>query len=145
MSRPLSLTAALSMLIVGVAAAAEPSTAPVDGLHQNTPTLHALVGATIVTAPGKSIEKGTIVIRDGVVTSVSRDRIETGGSGPAAAVFQVLIRPAATALSARGARAELKSGLTLTARFHVARRTLLELLHEDASAWLNPQDPRAAT
>lgn len=82
---------------------------------------------------------------DGVVTSVSRDRVGAAGAGQSAAVFQVLIRPKVTELTVRGVRAQLKVGLTLTARFHVARRSLLELLCDDASAWLNPLDPRAAT
>ena len=35
-----------------------------------TPRVHAIVGARIVTAPGQVIERGTIVIRDGVITAV---------------------------------------------------------------------------
>src|SRR5262245_13429011 len=35
-----------------------------------TPRVHAIVGARIVTAPGQVIPKGTIVIRDGVITAV---------------------------------------------------------------------------
>src|SRR5262245_32200642 len=35
-----------------------------------TPRIHAIVGARIVTAPGQVIERGTIVIRDGVITEV---------------------------------------------------------------------------
>ena len=39
------------LAVNGNLSAAPPSTAPVDGLRQNTPHLHALVGATIVAAP----------------------------------------------------------------------------------------------
>jgi len=35
-----------------------------------TPNVHAIVGARIVTAPGKTIERGTIVMRDGVIVAV---------------------------------------------------------------------------
>ena len=35
-----------------------------------TPRVHAIVGARIVSAPGQIIERGTIVIRDGVITAV---------------------------------------------------------------------------
>jgi imidazolonepropionase-like amidohydrolase len=35
-----------------------------------TPRVHAIVGARIVAAPGQVIERGTIVMRDGVITSV---------------------------------------------------------------------------
>ncbi len=44
--------------------------APPVGIRDNTPNVHALTGATIVTAPGKSIKDGTIVIRDGVIQAV---------------------------------------------------------------------------
>lgn len=50
--------------------AADPSTTPVTGLRENTPRYHAFVGARIVAAPGRAIEKGTLVIRDGVITAV---------------------------------------------------------------------------
>jgi imidazolonepropionase-like amidohydrolase len=35
-----------------------------------TPRVHAIVGARIVTAPGQVIERGTIVMRDGVIVAV---------------------------------------------------------------------------
>ena len=38
-----------------------------------TPRVHAIVGARIVTAPGQTIERGTIVIRDGVITGVGAE------------------------------------------------------------------------
>jgi len=38
--------------------------------HAAAPRVHAIVGARIVTAPGKVIERGTIVMRDGVITAV---------------------------------------------------------------------------
>ena len=78
---------------------------------------------------------------DGAVESIGADFFAAGASG----YFKVLIRPAAAHLTlANGVRGELKKGLTLTARYVVARRTLLQILHDDASAWLNPQDNRHA-
>src|SRR5205085_4686663 len=53
--------------------AAPPSTPPVVGLAQNTPAVYALTNMRIVPEPGKTIEKGTIVIRDGVIEAVSAD------------------------------------------------------------------------
>ena len=53
--------------------AAPPSTAPVDGLRQNTPAVFALTNVRIVPEPGKVIEKGTIVVRDGVIEAVGAD------------------------------------------------------------------------
>ncbi|HUE70901.1 MAG TPA: hypothetical protein VMP01_08425, partial [Pirellulaceae bacterium] len=50
--------------------AAPPITVPVDGLRQNTPRVHALTGARIVVAPGRIVEQGTVVVRDGVIEAV---------------------------------------------------------------------------
>jgi multidrug resistance efflux pump len=57
--------------------------------------------------------------------------------------FKVLIRPRATHLILPdGTRGEMKKGLTLTARYVVGRRSLLQALYDDASVRLNPQGPR---
>ncbi|MBI5474637.1 MAG: amidohydrolase family protein [Ignavibacteriae bacterium] len=45
-------------------------TTPPEGIRVNTPTVHALTNARIVPSPGKVIEKGTLVIRDGVIVGV---------------------------------------------------------------------------
>jgi len=45
-------------------------TKPTDGIRQNTPNVHAFINARIVQAPGKVIEKGTLVLRNGVIQSV---------------------------------------------------------------------------
>jgi N-acetylglucosamine-6-phosphate deacetylase len=50
--------------------AAPPTTIPVEGLRQNTPRVHALTGARIVVSPGRIIEKGMVVVRDGVIEAV---------------------------------------------------------------------------
>ncbi len=47
--------------------------APPAGIRQNTPTVHALTGATIVTAPGKVVKDATVVIRDGIIQAVGHD------------------------------------------------------------------------
>lgn len=39
-------------------------------MHGEAPRIHAITGARIVTGPGKLIENGTIVLRDGLVESV---------------------------------------------------------------------------
>jgi hypothetical protein len=43
-----------------------------------TPRVHAITGARIVLSPGQVIERGTIVIRDGVIT---RGRGQCPGTG----------------------------------------------------------------
>lgn len=46
------------------------TTKQVEGIRSNTPAVHALKNLTIIPSPGKKIEKGIIVIRDGVIQSV---------------------------------------------------------------------------
>jgi N-acetylglucosamine-6-phosphate deacetylase len=73
---PRLLLGASSLLILVLAVpghGVEPRTAPVAGLRDNTPQTHALVGAKIVTAPGKVIEIGTVVLRDGLITAVGAE------------------------------------------------------------------------
>ncbi|TWT78220.1 hypothetical protein Pla123a_10100 [Posidoniimonas polymericola] len=52
---------------------AEPSLKPVEGLREDKPSLVALTGARIVTAPGKAIESGVVIIEDGVIKQVGPD------------------------------------------------------------------------
>jgi imidazolonepropionase-like amidohydrolase len=42
---------------------------PAAGIRQNTPTVHAFTNAKIVISPGNVIEKGTLVIRNGVIVA----------------------------------------------------------------------------
>jgi N-acetylglucosamine-6-phosphate deacetylase len=65
--------AALAAAIGHYTAAAPPSTAPVIGIQQNTPAVYALTGLRIVVEPGRVIDKGTIVIRDGVIEAAGAD------------------------------------------------------------------------
>jgi imidazolonepropionase-like amidohydrolase len=63
--------AALTLLVLHAIStrAAPPSTTPPTGLRDNTPAVHAFTGARLVVSPGKTIEHGVLVIRDGVVTA----------------------------------------------------------------------------
>src|SRR3954469_12153454 len=49
------------------------TTDPKQGIRENDPRVHALTNARIVAAPGKTIEKGTILIRDGLIAEVGAD------------------------------------------------------------------------
>ncbi len=65
------LALGLASLLNGPAAAASRTvTTPVEGLRDASPRVHALVGGRIVVAPGRVIENGTLVIRDGVIAAV---------------------------------------------------------------------------
>ena len=52
---------------------AQVTTVPKQGIRENDPRLHALTNARIVAAPGKTIEKGTVLIRDGLIVEVGPD------------------------------------------------------------------------
>src|SRR5438067_13236190 len=52
---------------------AQVTTAPKQGIRENDPRVHALTNARIVSAPGKTIEKGTVLIRDGLIVEVGPD------------------------------------------------------------------------
>ncbi|CAN5714703.1 amidohydrolase family protein [soil metagenome] len=60
----------LLLLLIAPLSAQPPSTVPPNGLRDNTPACHALVGAKIVTSPGRSIDRGTLVVRDGKIVAV---------------------------------------------------------------------------
>jgi imidazolonepropionase-like amidohydrolase len=63
----------LALLFSAITSPAQVTTAPKQGLRENDPRLHALTNARIVTAPGKTIEKGTVLIRDGVIVEAGPD------------------------------------------------------------------------
>ena len=46
---------------------AQVGSTPTEGLRENVPRIHVLKGATVIPAPGKKIENGTIVLRDGLI------------------------------------------------------------------------------
>ncbi len=62
-----------TFLLTATSVFAQVTTAPVEGIRENDPRLHALTNARIITAPGKVIEKGTILIRDGVIVEATAD------------------------------------------------------------------------
>ena len=73
-ARGAALSLTLASLFANFAAAASRAvTAPVEGLRDASPRVHALVGARIVVAPGQVIEHGTLVLRDGVIEAVGAD------------------------------------------------------------------------
>jgi imidazolonepropionase-like amidohydrolase len=67
-----------TLLFAGTVAAQ--GTFPANGLHVNTPTLHAFVHCNIVQAPGVVVEDGIMVIRDGIVENVGKNISIPSGS-----------------------------------------------------------------
>src|SRR3954463_14840961 len=63
----------VALLSLGGFGAAQVTTAPQQGIRENDPRVHALTNARIVAAPGKTIENGTVLIRDGLIVAVGPD------------------------------------------------------------------------
>lgn len=70
------------VIVIGIAILALPlvaaefdQTVPVEGLRENPPGQHALENVRIVVAPGRTIEKGTVLINDGLIIAVG-DNLE---------------------------------------------------------------------
>jgi imidazolonepropionase-like amidohydrolase len=66
----LVLACVLTGAVVCGARAQPPSTVPPDGLRENTPAVHALLNARLVLSPGRVIDKGNLIVRDGVIVAV---------------------------------------------------------------------------
>ncbi len=54
-------------------AIARPQAAPVVGMRPADPARHAIVGATVTTMPGTTIENATILVKDGVIEAVGAE------------------------------------------------------------------------
>lgn len=61
-------------LLIGSAALAQNTSSDrVEGLRDNTPRWHALTEARLVLAPGKVVERGTVVLKDGQIVAAGAD------------------------------------------------------------------------
>ncbi|SVC72730.1 uncharacterized protein METZ01_LOCUS325584, partial [marine metagenome] len=58
------------LLILSITPAEAQETAPTAGMRDNTPRVHALTNLRIVQKPGRTVQRGTVILRDGVVESV---------------------------------------------------------------------------
>ena len=67
------LLVALAMGALTIAPAAVAQTGPVNGVRPAEVRTHAITGATVVVQPGQTIERATIIIRDGVIEAVGQD------------------------------------------------------------------------
>src|SRR5438105_3398457 len=59
-----------ALFVLAVGSSAQLTTVPKQGIRENDPRVHALTNARIVAAPGKTIEKGTVLIRNGIIVGV---------------------------------------------------------------------------
>jgi imidazolonepropionase-like amidohydrolase len=75
------MRAALRRASIGIAAfacmagatAQMSATERAEGLRDATPRWHAITGARLVIAPGRSVERGTLVMKDGVIVAAGAD------------------------------------------------------------------------
>jgi N-acetylglucosamine-6-phosphate deacetylase len=65
--------AAAGLTLVSLNADTTTDARPTTGLRDNTPQVHALVNAHIVTAPGLEISRGTVVLRNGMIVAVGAE------------------------------------------------------------------------
>ena len=65
------LAAATTALLLASAAGAQQG--PVNGMRPSDPARYAVTNATIVAGPGSTIEKATIVVRDGLVEAIGAE------------------------------------------------------------------------
>jgi imidazolonepropionase-like amidohydrolase len=68
----------LFLLLLPLVVRAGPLDAPANGPRRIEPTWHALVGATVHVRPGWTIEKATVVVRDGEIVSVGQEAPPAG-------------------------------------------------------------------
>ena len=67
---PLFLSVLLLIPVVAASQQAARQTEPVESLRDNDPGVHALRGATVVVAPGTTLQGATLVIRDGRIEAL---------------------------------------------------------------------------
>lgn len=67
-SRRLPASALITLLLFH--SLSHSQTRPAEGLRENTPNVHALTNARIVVAPGRVLEKATLVVRNNVIEAV---------------------------------------------------------------------------
>ena len=76
----LSTLVAGLLLVSGAQAQQATRTEPVTGIRDNGTGFHALVGARVVTAPGRTLDNATVVIRDGLIQQVGQNVAPPAGA-----------------------------------------------------------------
>ncbi len=66
----LGLVVSMLLLPYRLFAQSLPQTRPVEGLRDQSPQVHALVGGRVVMRPGEVLNRGTVIVREGIVTAV---------------------------------------------------------------------------
>lgn len=72
-SRVLRFVISTSLFLTLTQLPLQSQTKPTEGLRNNTPKVHALLNARVVTSPENVIDKGCVVLRDGIIEAVGAD------------------------------------------------------------------------
>ena len=64
---------ALILLLAARVPATHSQTEPIEGIRENTPRVHALTNVRIVAAPGRVVENGTVILRDGIIEAAGNN------------------------------------------------------------------------
>ncbi|KAK6028232.1 hypothetical protein OSTOST_05730 [Ostertagia ostertagi] len=138
------LPVSVLLLLSGLTQAQQLSEIP-QGLRDATPRWHALTDVRLVLAPGQVVERGTLVMKDGVIVAAGADVKPPAGariwSLPGRTVYAGFIDAASSLGQPRGpARVEPARGKPLTA----TQRWVKADLHQAASLDLKAEDVKAA-
>ena len=98
-------------------------TKPIAGIREKKVSLHALVGGRIVSAPGRVIESGAIVIRDGVITGLGSDVAVPEGARGVGHVGKDVVRGFIDSYSELSDAEESRGGLSAGAAYWNANGT----------------------
>ncbi|RTL34355.1 MAG: amidohydrolase [Burkholderiales bacterium] len=136
------LPVSVLMLLTGLAQAQQLSEIP-QGLRDATPRWHAITEARLVLAPGEVLERGTLVMKDGVIVAAGADVKPPAGARiwalPGRTVYAGFIDAASHLGQARGAPPEPAKARALTAgqrwvKADVHQAALLDLKTDDVKA-----------
>ena len=134
------LPVSLLLLLAGLTQAQQLSEIP-QGLRDATPRWHAITEARLVLAPGQVVERGTVVMRDGVIVAAGADVKPPAGARIWALPGRTVYAGFIDAASSLGqSRVEISKSKTLTP----GQRWVKADFHQAAALELKPDDVKAA-
>ena len=137
------LPVSVLLLLSGLTQAQQLSEFP-QGLRDATPRWHALTDVRLVLAPGEVIERGTLVMKDGVIVAVGADVKPPAGARvwalPGRTVYAGFIDAASSLGQGRAPALDPAKAKALTA----GQRWVKADVHQATQLELKPEDVKAA-
>jgi len=119
------------LLALAVASLSHAQEGPINGMRPSNPARHALVGAKVIVAPGTTLEKATILVRDGVVEEIGAELAVPAGYRvfdlTGKTVFPAFIEPALIVDSTDAQSAALRAPGAAPSARNAAGQTPLHL------------------